>query len=254
MASQRIIIALITILAITTARGDSLRIAAASNFAEPLRDIARLFGEQSGHQVSIVVGSSGHLYAQIVNGAPFDVFLSADADRPDKLERQSLVVPGSRFTYAVGQLLLWSRVPSLAGKSCIDSLQHLGDAKLAIANPLLAPYGLAAKQFLEKYELWETVKANIVVGQNIAQTIQYAASGNARFALVAKAQMGALKDIETTCAESISPLDHDAILQQAVQLKSAANAELATRFLDFLRGSESHAIISAHGYLLPGGM
>jgi len=254
MFGRKIMIALIAMLASVSARGDGLKIAVASNFAEPLREIARLFGEQSGHQASIHVASSGHLYAQIVNGAPYDVFLSADLRRPERLEQESLVVPGSRFTYAIGQLLVWSRDPRLAGKSCVDSLRHLGKSKLAIANPQLAPYGAAAKQYLEKYGLWKTVQPNLVLGQNIAQTFQYAATGNAQVAMISTSQRAASKDFQATCAEAISALDHDAIRQQAVQLENASNPELATRFLDFLRGSESHAIISAYGYLLPAGM
>ena len=254
MFGQKLIIALIAILASVPARGDALKIAVASNFSTPLREISDLFSEQSGHEVSIHVASSGHLYAQIVNGAPYDVFLSADAHRPQQLEQESLVVPGSRFTYAIGQLLVWSRDPELAGKSCVDSLRHLGREKLAIANPQLAPYGAAAKQFLEKHELWSTVQPNLVLGQNIAQTFQYAASGNARIAMISTSQLATAHDFDTTCEEAISALDHDAIRQQAVQLESAANPELATRFLEFLRTAESHAIISTYGYLLPAEM
>ena len=254
MFDQRFIVALIVMLACVSARGDGLKIAVASNFAEPLREITRLYGERSGHEVSVHVASTGHLYAQIVNGAPYDVFLSADAWRPERLEQESLVVPGSRFTYAIGQLLVWSRDPDLAGKSCADSLRHLGREKLAIANPLLAPYGAAAQQYLEKHGLWGAVQPNLVLGQNIAQAFQYAASGNARIAIISTSQRAVAKDFDVTCMEPISALDHDAIRQQAVQLDSAPNPELATRFLDFLRGAESHAIISAYGYLLPAGM
>lgn len=254
MFGQKSIVTIVAVLASASAWGDGLRIAVASNFAAPAREITSLFGERSGHEVSIHIGSSGHLYAQIVNGAPYDVFLSADADRPERLEQESLVVPGSRFTYAIGQLLVWSRDPGLAGKSCVGSLRQLGTQKLAIANPQLAPYGAAARQYLEKHGLWSTVQSNLVLGQNIAQTFQYAATGNATIAMISTSQRNAAKDFDATCEEAISPLDHAAIRQQAVQLESAANPELAARFFDFLRGPESQAIISAYGYLLPGGM
>ena len=254
MFGKKLTFALLAMLASVSTRGDGLKIAVASNFAAPAREITSLFSEQSGHEVSVHVASSGHLYAQIVNGAPFDVFLSADVRRPERLEQESLVAPGSRFTYAIGQLLIWSRNPDLVGKSCADSLHQLGRGKLAIANPRLAPYGAAAKQYLEKHALWSAVQPNLVLGQNIAQTFQYAASGNATIALISTAQLAVANDFDTTCVERISALDHDAIRQQAVQLESAANPEVATRFLEFLRTAESHAIISTYGYLLPAGM
>ncbi len=243
--------ALIAFLANAGVHADTLTVAVASNFAETLRSIASDFEAWTGHEVRVVPGSSGKLYAQIINGAPFDVFLSADARRPEMLEAQSLTVIGSRFTYAVGQLVLWSRDSELADGGCQDGLQKLGQKKLAIANPLLAPYGVAAKEYLLASGLWDEIQGNMVYGENIAQTLQFAATGNASFALIANSQLQQVKDLDGVCALSIADGMHSEILQQVVELAAASDAVLAGQFLEFLRGPGSRAIISAHGYQLP---
>ena len=200
------------------------------------------------HQV--VPGSSGKLYAQIINGAPFDVFLSADARRPEMLEAKSLTVDGSRFTYAVGQLVLWSRDRDFADGGCMHGLQNLGRKKLAIANPLLAPYGVAAKEYLVARGLWDELQDNLVYGENIAQTLQYATSGNAGIAMIANSQRQQAEGFEGVCAVPIAAGMHSEILQQVVELSGASDEVVAGQFLEFLRGPESRAIISAHGYEL----
>ena len=242
--------ALIAILASVGVHADMLTVAVASNFAETLRDIASIFEAQSGHDVRVVPGSSGKLYAQIINGPPFDVFLSADTRRPEMLEAKSLTVDGSRFTYAIGQLVLWSRDRDFADGGCMDGLQNLGQKKLAIANPLLAPYGVAAKEYLVARGLWDEVQDNLVYGENIAQTLQYATSGNASVAMIANSQRQQAEGFEVVCALPIAAGMHSEILQQVVELSGAADEIVAGQFLEFLRGPESRAIISAHGYEL----
>ena len=244
-------IALIAILATMGVRADTLTVAVASNFAEPLRGIASMFAAQTGHEVRVIQGSSGKLYAQIVNAAPIDVFLSADTARPEMLEAQSLTVAGSRFTYAIGRLVLWSRDSDFADGACLDGLRKLGKKKLAIANPLLAPYGAAAKEYLQASGMWDELQSNLVYGENIAQTLHYAVTGNASFAFIANSQLEQAKDFDGVCAIAIDAGAHGEILQQVVELTAASDAALAGKFLEFLRGPESRAIISAHGYQLP---
>lgn len=244
-------IALIAILATVGVRADTLTVAVASNFAETLRSIASVFAEKTDHEVRVIQGSSGKLYAQIINGAPFDVFLSADSHRPEMLEARSLTVAGSRFTYAIGQLVLWSRDSEFADDACLKGLQKLGQKKLAIANPLLAPYGVAAKEYLQASGMWDELQSNLVYGENIAQTLHYAVTGNASFALIANSQLEQAKNFDGVCAIVIDAGAHGEISQQVVELTAASDAALAGKFLEFLRGPESRAIISAHGYQLP---
>ena len=246
-------LAVLTIAALLciAARAETLTVAVASNFAEPLREIVRLFDANTGHKVRVSPGASGKLYAQIINGAPYDLFLSADARRPKMLEKEFKTVAGSRTTYAIGQLVVWSRDEGFADGTCIDGLQSMGSKKLAIANPLLAPYGVAAKEYLRKRGLWDALQNNLVYGENISQTLQFAASGGASIAIVAKSQMRSVEEFGGSCAVPITGDAHEPILQQAVQLASAENADVAAEFLDYLRAPESRAIISAYGYLLP---
>ena len=248
---RKLAVLAIAVLASVAARAETLTIAVASNFAEPLREIARHFDASTGHDVRVSPGSSGKLYAQIINGAPYDLFLSADARRPEMLEQESRIVVGSRTTYAIGQLVVWSRDVKFDDDTCLDGLENLGSKKLAIANPLLAPYGIAAKEYLLKRGLWEGLQDNLVLGENVAQTLQYAASGGASIAIVAKSQIRSAKGFSEVCVSPIAGGDHDPVLQQLVQLENAANDEVAAKFVAYLRGPESRAIIAEYCYLLP---
>ena len=232
------------------ASAETVTVAVASNFAGTARDIAAAFESSQGHEVRLVPGSSGKLYAQIVNGAPFDVFLSADAERPERLEADGLTAAGSRRTYAVGRLVVWSRDRNLLEKSCRDIFANPGKAKVAIANPELAPYGLAARQFLEQRGWWEGLQANLVIGENISQTLQFAVRGGASVGLIAMSQVSAVE--EPVCLEIVPADTHDAIEQQAVLLGRAAANEAAIAFLEFLGGPEAGAMMTADGYELPG--
>ena len=242
---------LITVLLVISGgmvRAETALIAVASNFAEPLREIAERFAANSDHELRISAGSSGHLYAQIVNGAPYDLFLSADSLRPLLLEEAALIEPGTRFTYAIGQLVFWARADTMRAESCGAELLDPGKRRLAIANPALAPYGAAAKQVLEERGLWESVQGNLVVGQNVSQVLHFAYTGNVDMALLAQSQFLAFDGLATGCAMSIRDSEHDSILQQAVLLARGTDNAAAQAFIAYLRGPEASEVIKRFGY------
>ena len=248
MFRGRLITALLAAFALPAAAADPLTLAVASNFSIPARELAATFQIQTGFEVRMAAGSTGKLHAQIVNGAPFDVYLAADAERPRLLEESGHGVAGSRFTYAIGSLVLWSRDPVFAGTNCRTALDNLGDRKLAIANPQTAPYGAAARMFLQSARLWEPLHAQLVFGENVAQTLQFAATGNASFALIASSH--ALVDglPEPTCLWSVPDTLHVPLEQQAILLQRAEADTAALEFLRFLRSDAARAIIARSGY------
>jgi len=232
-----------------------VRVAVAANFAAPCEEIARAFETRSGHRVTVSAGSTGKLAAQIENGAPFDVLLAADAERPALLEKGGAAVAGSRFTYARGRLVLWSSDPALvdgAGKVLAGG----GFRHLAIANPSLAPYGAAAEEVLRGRGLWQQLRQRLVQGEDIGQTYQFVASGAAELGFVALSQLraaaggaggGQIKGSMRIVPEaSYRPID-----QQAVLLAGARGNLAARAFLDFLKGGEARAVIERFGYGLP---
>ena len=232
---------------IATAHADEIRIAVAANFIAPLRRIATEFEQQTGHRVLLSPGSTGKHYAQIRNGAPFDVFFAADQKRPELLDELRLTVAGSRYTYALGRLMLWS-----ADAGMVDNNGAvLGSESyrfLAIANPRLAPYGAAAQSALEQLGLWEQLQSRLVRGENIAQTFQFVSSGNAELGLVARSQVvypGSGGSAWLVPAELHTP-----IRQQAVLL---SNSDAAAEFIKFARSAAAGDIIRAYGYELPAG-
>ncbi|AKH19024.1 molybdate ABC transporter substrate-binding protein [Sedimenticola thiotaurini] len=246
-----ILIRLITIscllLGPVAVQADTINIAVASNFAEPIKAIAKRYEAQSGHQISLVFGATGKHYAQIQHGAPFAAFFAADAHRPELLEQEGLAIPGSRFTYAVGRIVLWSPKPDYVdGQGNV--LQQQPFRHLAIANPRLAPYGKAAQQFLQARGLWDELQGYLVRGENIGQTFQFVRSGSADLGFVAYSQVkrpgypleGSLWEV---------PVDEYApIEQQAVLLEESPAAR---GFIEFVRGAEATEIIRGFGYGLP---
>jgi molybdate transport system substrate-binding protein len=226
--------------------GAEVRIAVAANFAPILEELAADFTARTGHRVLQSSASTGKHYAQIRNGAAFDLFLAADSERPRLLEQAGLGVPGTRFTYAEGRLVLW--VP---GARQLDDprayLAQAGFRHLAIANPRLAPYGLAAQQVLEHWGLWEPLRARLVRGENVGQAFQYVATGNAEVGLVALSLLRSLPG--DTGAHWLVPADlHDPVSQQALLLR---RGEAAEAFLDYLVGEAAAAMIEQAGYGLP---
>jgi len=235
------------LLASMPAFAGQVRVAVASNFAETIRAIAELYEEKTGHSVLISTGSTGKHYAQIRHGAPFDVFLAADARRPTLLEKEGVAQPGSRYTYAIGKLVLWSPKAGMVDKHG-QVLEQGGFRYLAIANPKLAPYGRAAQQLLESRGLWADMQGRLVRGENIGQTYQYVASGNAELGLVAYAQI-MQPAVAVTGSFWPVPQDlYDPIEQQAVLLK---DKDMARDFLDFIRSDEGRTIIRSYGYGVP---
>ncbi|WP_457673510.1 molybdate ABC transporter substrate-binding protein [Thiolapillus sp.] len=228
-------------------RADEIHIAVASNFAVAARQLARRFEMDTGHEVSLSPGSTGKQYAQIRHGAPFHAWLAADSRRPEQLEREGRIQPGSRFTYARGRLVLWSPDPELVDAR--GEVLRKGDFRhLAIANPRLAPYGLAARQLLQKLGLWQVLAHRLVQGENIGQAFRFVRSGNAELGLVAASQVlpGSGRKNGSFW---VPPADlYEPIEQQAVLLR---DNEAARAFLAFVAGDEGRAIIGANGYQLP---
>ncbi len=221
-------------------------VAVASNFLNPLKEIATGYKQDTGNRLILISGSTGKLYAQARHGAPFDVLLAADSKRPALLEQEGVGVVGTRFTYAVGALILWSLDPGRVKGG--DSLAQMNKEKLAIANPKTAPYGRAAQQTLEGLSLWKKMQPFVVRGENIAQTLQFVATGNATLGFIAKSQ---LKDPRFKLKGSSweVPIDqHDPIFQQAILLKPGFSNDSAKQFLQYLQGPVAKKIIQNYGY------
>ena len=239
----------IALLAVQAAGADPLTIAVASNFRVSAEVISAQFTKQTGHEVRISSGSTGKLHAQLLHGAPYDVFLAADVQSPRIIEASELGVDGSRFTYAIGYLVLWSAVDERP--DCSTSLDDLGDAHLAIANPEAAPYGRAAKEYLVNAGLWEQVSAQLVFGENVAQALHFAVTANARYAIIAKAQAIDPTLPTSGCSWTIPTDYYSPIEQQAVLLQRAQDNPAAIEYLQFLQSAESRDTIRALGYGVP---
>ena len=251
LRTNPIIVAVLLLLTAAGVRAEELRVAVASNFAGTAAELGRRFSAATGHDFELVPGSSGKLYAQIVNGAPFDVFLSADIDRPARLEEEGLTVPRSRRTYAVGQLVAWSREPASDGSACLAALRSGVPGKVAIANPEIAPYGAAAREYLQREGLWEALQPRLVLGENIAQTLQFAADGGAIVALVAAAQLETDGLPQGVCQEPVPADRHAPIEQQVVWLERAAENPAAAAFVEYLASAKARELITAAGYRVP---
>ncbi len=230
---------------------ESIAVAVASNFTTTMHELAEQFEAETGVSVQVSSASTGTLYAQITNGAPFDVLLAADVERPRLLEASGHGVAGSRFTYAIGQLVLWSRSPVSADADCRQRLENLGQQRLAMANPETAPYGAAARETLLHLDLWERVQPRLVVGENIAQTLLFVASGNASLGFIAATQALDKRLPEPTCTWAVPPESHRAIEQQVILLRRAADKTVASNFVEFLRSTSGRVIIERNGYALP---
>lgn len=227
-----------------------VNVAVASNFAAPMERIVALFQHESGHIVKVSPGSSGKFYAQIKGGAPFDVFLSADEANPQRLEQQGLAVGGSRFVYALGKLVLWSAQPGLVDANGAV-LRKGGYNKLAIAEPKLAPYGMAAQETLEKLGLWNAVQGKLVTGENITQTYQFTATGNAELAFIALSQVTLDGKVSAGSWWLVPSGLYQPIRQSAVLLSGAKDKAAAQAFLAFLKSEKAAAVIRNFGYELP---
>jgi molybdate transport system substrate-binding protein len=220
---------------------DVVTVAVASNFKSTATDLANRFLEETGNPIRLSSGSTGKLYTQIANGAPFDVFLAADAERPALLEDGGFAVRGSRFTYATGSLVLFStRVTD-----CAAALHDENAGFVAIANPVTSPYGKAARQYLDGEGLWASVSTRAVYGENVTQAWQFAFTGNAVVGFAARAQMH-LVARKPTCSYDVPTTSHEPLEQQAVLIN--ADNDAARAFLDFLRSDIAGEIIRQDGY------
>jgi molybdate transport system substrate-binding protein len=238
---------LLMMLASAPLRAETIQVAVASNFAAPMKAIAREFEKSTGHRVQMMFGSSGKLYAQIVHGAPFQVFLSADSSKPERLEQEGHALAGTRFTYARGALVLWSARADYVDNSEL-LLKNGNFRRLAIANDRLAPYGMAAREVLEKIDAWPQVKGRLVTGENIAQTYQFVASGNADIGFIAQSQAMSEGRLKSGSAWLVPQTLHAPILQDAVLLEKGRDHAAATALLDYLRSDAARALIRQHGY------
>ena len=226
------------------------RVAVAANFAGPAYKIAAEFEKQTGHKAIIATGSTGKFYAQIINGAPFDILLAADNETPAKLEKEGHSVAGSRYTYAIGKLVLWSVKPSVVDNRA-EVLKNGGFNHLAIANPKVAPYGAAAVETLKALGVYETLQSKLVMGENIAQTHQFIATGNAPLGFVALSQVlskngdGKIEGSYWTVPEKL----YTPIRQDAALLTKGKDNKAAAAFLDFLKTNKAaRDIILSYGY------
>lgn len=225
-------------------RADVL-VAVASNFTAPAQAIAAAFEQQTGQRVRLAFGASGKLTAQIVQGAPFEIFLSADQAKPELLVAQGQAVAASRFTYAMGKLVLWT------AQDGVDPYQQLTQnysARLALADPRLAPYGVAAKKTLSSLNLLESTRRQWVMGENISQTWQFVASGNAPLGFVALSQVMENGQIVRGSGWVVPQAWYQPIHQDAVLLKKGAQNPAAQAFLQYLQQPPAQAIMQRFGY------
>ena len=251
MSLSRPALFLMALLPLGVAADEGLLIAVASNFRAAAEEIATEFSGATRIPVRISSGSTGMLYAQIVNGAPYDIFLAADAKRPRLLENDALAVSGSRLTYATGSLVLWSADSSLTSRDCFEVLKSGAYRRIAIANPLTAPYGAAAEEFLKATGVYEEASERMVYGENIAQTLQFVASGNATLGLIAAAQVADGLPQPGSCKWSVPVALHSVIDQQAVVLQKSKNLVAAHQFMEFLQTPEVAVVLTRRGYGVP---
>jgi len=224
-----------------------VNVAVAANFTAPMQKIAAEFEEETGHKAQLVFGATGKFYAQIKNGAPFEVLLAADDETPAKLENEGFAVNGSRFTYAIGQLVLWSAKPGYVDDKG-EVLKQGTFEHLAIANPKLAPYGAAAIETLTQLGLLSSVESKFVQGENIAQTLQFVSTGNAELGFVAVSQVYEDGNLKSGSAWIVPTKLHSPIRQDAIVLTNGKDNPAAVALIKFLKTDQARAIIHSYGY------
>lgn len=231
----------------TTALADTVQIAVAANFAAPIEAIAPVFEKQTGHTTMVSTGATGKFYAQIQNGAPFEALLSADETTPAKLESEGLAVAGTRFTYAVGRLVLWSAKAGVVDKE--GKVLKTGNfAHLALANPKTAPYGAAAVEVLNRLGLFKLLEPKFVQGENIAQTQQFVATGNAELGFVALSQVQKGGRLIGGSAWLVPGDLYAPLRQDAVLLTKGKDNPAAVALIEFLKSDKAKGIIKSYGY------
>jgi molybdate transport system substrate-binding protein len=254
--TRRLLAAIVTLMIVVelfgAAHADEITIAAAADLTFAFKDITAKFQQQTGDQVKLSLGSSGNFYSQIQNGAPFDLFFSADMSYATKLQDAGLTEPGSLTEYAIGKIVLWA--PSSSSADVNAGLAVLKDPsihKIAVANPEHAPYGRAAVAAMKHEGVYDAVKDKIVLGENISQTAQFVQSGNADIGIIALtlAMAPAMKDKGKYF--EIPTDDYPPIEQAAVILKSSQKKDLARKFLAFIKTPEIAALMQRYGFAIP---
>jgi len=237
---------------VNLAVAEEITIAAASNLNFAFREVAAEYEKASGNQVRLTFGSSGNFYSQIQNGAPFDLFFSADLEYPQKLEGAGLTVPGSFYQYAIGRIVLWTGHDShIDVTKGMEALREPTIKKVAIANPKHAPYGRAAVAAMEYYKVYDQVKDKLVLGENISQAAQFIESGACDIGIIA------LSLVVTPAMESkgtyweIPVGAHPPLEQAVVILKSSKQQESAKQFIAFVKGEQGQEIMKRNGFMQP---
>lgn len=246
---KRLTTLLLALLAAATAQADEVSVAVAANFTGPMQVIAVLFERDTGHKANLAFGATGKFYAQITNGAPFEILLAADDETPVRLVKEGHAVAGSAYTYAIGKLVLWSADPKLVDARG-EILKKGGFRHLALANPKTAPYGAAALQTMGKLGVTETLKPLFVQGENISQTQQFVVTGAAELGFVAYSQVIKNGQIGSGSGWIVPGTFYDAINQDAVLLARGKDKPAATALLKFLKSDKAQAVIKSFGYEL----
>ena len=244
---SKLLSALLFLLLSAAAFAGEVQLAVAANFTAPMKQIAADFEKDTGHKVLMSFGATGKLYAQIINGAPFDVFLAADEETAAKLERNGGAVNGSRFTYAIGKLVLWSAQPGLVDAQG-DVLRKNEFKKIAIAAPKLAPYGAAAVETMTRLGLLAKLAPKLVSGESIGQTYGFISTGNAELGFVALSQVYEGGKLRSGSAWIVPESLHSAIRQDAVLLKKGLDNKAALSLMAFLKTEKATAVIRSFGY------
>lgn len=248
--SHQLFFALCALMFATSPGAAEVRVAVASNFIAPMKVIAAAFEQATGQRALLSFGATGTFYAQITQGAPFDVMLSADEATVIKLDNEGATVSGSRFTYALGRLALWSPLEGVVDDK--GNVLRTGSYRhLAIASPKLAPYGAAAIETMDKLGVLNTVRPRLVQGENIAQAFQFVATGNAELGFVALSQIQQDGKLKSGTAWIIPTGLHTPLKQDAVLLKNAKNNQAAVALLAYLQSAQGKAVIRSYGYDLP---
>ncbi|MDQ7049792.1 MAG: molybdate ABC transporter substrate-binding protein [Enterobacterales bacterium] len=245
---KRLILVFIIALSSFTLRvyAEQTTIVVASNFIRPMKDLIDHFHQSSPHKIKVSYGSSGKIYAQIINGAPFDLFFSADSDKPTRLLKRNLVFNNSIYCYAVGQLVLWSKQNNKA--NLLQQLKSNHFNKLALANPKLAPYGQAAFEVMQQLKLVELSQRKWVLAENVGQSFQFVMSGNAQLGFIALSQVTQNNQITQGSIWLVPSEFYQPVRQEVVLLKHAANNEAAKAFYLFIKSDSAKHIMSQYGY------
>ena len=247
---KRLSLLLLSLLALNGAHADDVQVAVAANFTGPMQVIAPLFERDTGHKLVLAFGATGKFYAQIVNGAPFEVLLAADDETPARLVKEGHAQAGSPFTYAIGTLVLWSAKPGFVDQKG-EVLKKADFKHLALANPKTAPYGAAALQTMDRLGVTANLRPRFVQGENIAQTQQFVSTEVAELGFVAYSQVIKNGKIGSGSGWVVPPGYHDPIRQDAAILAKGRDKPGAVALMAYLKGEKARAVIESFGYALP---